>query len=195
MYSKPRYKIIALFGESASGKDTLLKWAVSHFSDRLHPIVACTTRPPRQGEIDGVNYHFLSIEDFTQQVLQGEIIEATTFRDWFYGTQLSALDLDKINIGIFSPDALDCLIDNPNLSVQLIYVYTNDKTRLLRSLNREESPDCYEICRRYLADLKDFSEERLSEFTYSIVFMGDKATEQSRILVLTDAINHLDTNN
>ena len=47
---------------------------------------------------------------------------------------------------------------DPRLDVYPIFIACEDKTRLLRTLNRETSPDCEEICRRFLTDLSDFEE-------------------------------------
>ena len=52
-----KYKIIALFGKSSAGKDTIQKWLVQHM-DNAHEIISCTTRPPRDYENDGIDYHF-----------------------------------------------------------------------------------------------------------------------------------------
>ena len=52
------YKIIAIIGEAGSGKDTIMR-RVLEAAPHLHEIVSCTTRPPRAGEIDGVNHHFM----------------------------------------------------------------------------------------------------------------------------------------
>ena len=156
--STSKYKLIALFGESGSGKTTILNWMVEHYPNTLHQVIACTTRPMREGESNGDPYNFLTIEDFTKKILNGEMIEATTFRDWFYGTELHALSASSINIAIFSPEALNCILEDSRIQVVPVYISTDGKIRLLRSLTREESPDCYEICRRYLADLKDFAD-------------------------------------
>ena len=59
-----KYKIIALYGESGSGKDTLLREAIKIYGDKIHKIVGSTTRPPRTGEENGVAYHFLTNEEF-----------------------------------------------------------------------------------------------------------------------------------
>ena len=61
-----KYKIIALYGESGSGKDTLLREAIKIYGDKIHKIVGSTTRPPRTGEENGVAYHFLTNEEFTR---------------------------------------------------------------------------------------------------------------------------------
>lgn len=152
-----KYQVIALYGASGSGKDTILKWIVSHYP-KINPIVSCTTRPPREGEIDGVDYHFIDEAKFTEQIMNGEMLEATEFRGWFYGTQAAALSEDTVNIGVFNPAGLMALEENPNISLLKIYVSASDKTRLLRCLNRESDPNVDEIVRRYQTDQKDIRE-------------------------------------
>ena len=57
-----KVKVIALFGKAGSGKDTILRALVKVDPDKFNEIVSCTTRPPREGEQEGVNYHFLTID-------------------------------------------------------------------------------------------------------------------------------------
>ena len=153
-----KIKILALFGKSASGKDTIQKWIVSNYPKITKGIVSCTTRPPRDGEQEGVDYFFLTDEQFAAKVLDGSMLEATSFREWFYGTALDQLDPDKINVGVFNITGIECILQDSRLDVEPVWVHASDKTRLLRSLNREANPDCAEICRRFLADEKDFDE-------------------------------------
>ena len=153
-----KYKIIALFGESGAGKDTIQNWLVSNFPKEAHKIISCTTRPPRDYEINGQDYYFIDTEFFAQKILNGSMLEATTFNNWGYGTPIDSLEEDKINIGVFNITGIDCLLQDPRLEVTTIYVRVSDKERLIRILNREENPNCEEICRRFLADRKDFSD-------------------------------------
>ena len=90
-----KIKILALFGKSASGKDSIQKWITTNYPQLTNKIVSCTTRPPRSGEQDGVDYFFLSDEEFAKKVLDGSMLEATSFREWFYGTALDQLDPDS----------------------------------------------------------------------------------------------------
>ena len=156
-----KYKIIAICGKSASGKDTILQEIVRQFPD-LHEIISCTTRPPRDYEINGVNYFFLNEEDFFDKIKNGEMLETSHFRDWYYGTSLAGCNKDKINIGVFNPDGIKSLMTNSNVELFVALITATDKVRMLRSLHREHNPDVDEIVRRYLTDKEDF--ELLSQF-------------------------------
>lgn len=188
---KKKIKVIALFGKSASGKDTLQKKIVSMFTDEVNGIVSCTTRPPRQGEVEGVAYHFLSNLEFTKQVLNGEMLEATEFRDWFYGTQLSALAADKINVGVFNILGIEALLQDSRLDIIPVWIYANDKTRLIRALEREDDPDCAEICRRYFTDEKDFEN---IDFNYLQYDNGDNTGFSSWIDYFDELITKFKSN-
>ena len=167
-----KYQVIALVGKAGAGKDTIQKATCAAHQLMFNPIISCTTRPMRERETQGVDYHFISLVDFTRDVLDGSMLEATEFRGWFYGTPESSLVKDKINIGVFNPAGVEALLEDPRLDVFVIHVTTKDKTRMLRCLNRETHPDCAEICRRFLTDEKDF--EALSEWEeYAVISNED----------------------
>ena len=165
-----KIKLLALFGESGSGKDTIQHWLANNIPN-THKIVSCTTRPPREYEKDGVDYYFLTANDFISKYLKNEILDFTTFNDWQYGTLKSDLKDDKINIGIFNIEGIHDLLNYSNgIEILPVYIQVDEKTRLLRTLKRENNPDCEEICRRFLADKKDFKN---IDFDYEI-FLNDK---------------------
>ena len=164
MNSSNKIKIIALFGKAGSGKDTIQKSVLAQFENLVNEIISCTTRPPRDYEKDGIDYHFLSIEDFTKKVLDGSMLEATEFRGWFYGTPFDSLDPNKINIGVFNIAGIQALLEDSRLEVYPVQVYAPDKICLMRQLLREENPDCEEICRRFKTDNNDFFEIDFSSF-------------------------------
>ena len=151
-----KIKVVALFGKSGVGKDTIQRYLIDAYPNDAKGIVSCTTRPKREYERDGIDYHYLTTEKFAEKVLNGEMLEATEFNDWFYGTSITELDPEKINVGVFNPIGVEALIGDSRLSVLPIEIIASSKTRLLRALHREDNPNCAEICRRYFVDEEDF---------------------------------------
>ena len=77
--------LLLLSGPAGAGKSTILRSAVE--GDKgLRFSVSCTTRPPREGEADGVDYHFLGDDDFAAKVEAGEFLEHAGVHKWRYGT-------------------------------------------------------------------------------------------------------------
>lgn len=152
-----KYKLIALFGQSGAGKDTIQNWMVSHIPD-AHKLISYTTRPPRDNEVDNKDYHFISIETFTHMKLNNLFLETSYFNNWYYGTSIESLKEGQINVGVFNVEGVKNIINNfNNIHIYPLQIWANDKVRLIRSLTREKNPDCLEICRRFIADNKDFS--------------------------------------
>lgn len=149
------YKIIAIMGEAGTGKDSLMQ-EILKLKPEFHEIISCTTRPMREGEAEGVNYYYYTPEQFGDRVLHDEMLECTVFNDWFYGTSYDSVRSDCINIGVFNPTGVESLLARPDVDVKVIRVVAEDKTRLIRQLNREEWPDVREIVRRFNADWMDF---------------------------------------
>lgn len=153
-----KIKMVILCGKAGAGKDATLHQIMKLYPDKYNEIVSCTTRPPRDGEIDGINYHFLTIEQFTEKILNGDMLEATEFNGWHYGTMLSSLSREKVNVGVFNPAGVACLLENKDLDLWIYEIEASPKTRLIRQLNREKYPNIPEILRRYYADEEDFKE-------------------------------------
>ena len=160
-----KIKIIALIGKSASGKDSIAKEVLKRESASTHQIISHTSRPPRDCEIDGRDYHFATAEQFAESIEDGRMLEVTYFNNWWYGTSIESLSTDKINIGVFNPDGIMTLLDDDRIDLTVYYVVASDKTRMLRQLTREENPNITEICRRYSTDEADFEEYKL-DFDY-----------------------------
>lgn len=169
------YKIVTLTGKAGAGKDRMMQEVLKVLKEEspefaINEIVSCTTRPMREGEVNGKNYYFLTHEEFAERLADGTMVEATIFNDWCYGSCLEHMNEDGINIGVYNPEGVGILQSIPDIMVYSIFVDAPDKVRLLRQLNREENPDVKEIIRRFGADEADFSPDNLIDihFQYTV---------------------------
>ncbi len=166
-------KIICLMGKSSSGKDTIFKRLLEREDLGLKTIVPYTTRPIRVGEREGVEYHFTDETGYQKLLAQGKIIEARAYNTvhglWRYFTVADAsVDLCANNYCIIGTlEAYTQIRDYFGKDKVLpVFITLDDGVRLQRALDREraqESPKYEEMCRRFLADSKDFSEEKIAE--------------------------------
>lgn len=188
-----KIKLIAIIGKSGSGKNTILnrfiqtpyldtvitEKIIENFNQKYHIVVPFTTRPKRQGERDGIDYHFLPEDDIGELIENGSVAQVEDFRGWLYGTLWDELKEGKINIGIFNPRAVEHLADYVDLDITTVYITAPDKDRLLRQLQREENPDVKEIIRRYGADEEDFAESEL-KFLPNLIYINNPDIEEPR---------------
>ena len=164
-------KIVCLMGKSSSGKDTVFRELLQEGTLGLKTIVPYTTRPIRTGEIDGVDYHYTDESGFQQLLKSGKIIEERAYNTvhglWRYFTvadeSIQLEDNDYCMIG-----TLEAYVHIKEYfgedKVLPVYIEIDDGERLQRALNRERSqtePKYEEMCRRFLADCQDFSEEKI----------------------------------
>ena len=158
-----KYKIIALCGESGAGKDftlnEVIRWDREYcFTPRFHKITHTTTRPPRDNEINGHSYYFLSLSEYRAKRKESWPIVEVEYKDkWYYSVFKQDLMFDKINIGVFSPAMIELLRTDPRVEVIVVKIAAADKTRLRRQLDRSKNPDVEEIIRRFEADKVDFA--------------------------------------
>lgn len=163
------YKMYALIGQSASGKDTIVNELLKRYGDIFHGVVSHTTRPKRDYEINHKDYHFVSEEEMIDLMKSGKILEAAVFNSWIYGTSIESLSEDKINLGVFNIEGIYSLLEEEeDIDLRVFYVQVKDKLRLIRQLSRENDPDIKEILRRYNTDAADFVEYNIT-FPYTAI--------------------------
>ena len=153
-------KLIAIIGRSASGKDYLFRHALKN-NPSLNPVIHYTTRPRRDGEVDGRDYFFVTETEFQRKEDNYEFFSITSFRDWRYGVDSNSFDSNKINIGIFNPFEISQLYGffRDKFHITIIETQADEQTRYQRSLERLKPFDeegLQEMCRRNLADREDF---------------------------------------
>ena len=175
-------KIFYLMGKSGSGKDTIYS-VIKEQMPELKNIVIYTTRPIRSGEVDGVAYHFSDDEKLQKFQEAGKVIELREYNTvhgiWKYFT---------VDDGQFDTEEHSLAIGTLESYVQMkayfgeekmvpLYIEVDDGVRLERALNRErkqDSPKYEEMCRRFLADAKDFSEENLASAGITKRYQNDE---------------------
>ena len=159
-------------GKSASGKDTIYKKLLEYFPE-LKTVTLYTTRPMREGETEGVEYHFIRAEQLEAMKSEGRVIEMRTYQTmygpWSYATvEDGQIDLSQgsyMMIGTLESYESIRTYFGENGAVP-IYIEVEDGERLIRAVNREKqqkNPKYTELCRRFLADETDFSEEKLAQ--------------------------------
>lgn len=167
-------EIAFIMGKSASGKDKIFHRMVEDEELDLQTVVTYTTRPMRVGEMEGVEYHFVSDEEAMQMKADNRVVEMREYNTvhglWRYFTaddgqiRLEAGDNSRyIVIGTLEAYEKFCEYYGKE-HILPIYIEVDDGIRLSRALKREmkqEVPRYEEMCRRFLADAEDFKEDNL----------------------------------
>ena len=180
--------IFVIMGKSATGKDTIFDRLIKSKELGLTRIVPYTTRPQRRGEVEGHEYHFVDEAKMNSLKEAGLIAEHrqydTVHGIWHYFT----VDDNEL---VKRPDTGYAMIGTLEAYVSLktyygadivvpIYVTVNDFERLRRAINREKrqaNPNCEEVCRRYIADERDFSEQKLAQAGINKYYVNDNIKE------------------
>ena len=148
---RPNHKRIILVGKAASGKDHLRK----KFESRgFKYAVSYTTRPPREGEVDGKDYFFITEEEATKMVESNMFYEHVYFNGWLYGTTVEQFYMD--DLFIMTPAGVSHIKPEDRLSSFIIYTDIEMSIRIMRLANRNMPGDSMD--RRIHADEMDFAE-------------------------------------
>ncbi len=175
-------KIYCVMGKSASGKDSLYR-AILQARPSLRTYVMYTTRPRREHEEEGTAYHFTDQKRIEAYAAEGRLIESrtydTVFGPWTYAT----VDDGQIDLACgdyLMPGTLESYLQLKRYfgaeALIPIYIEVEDGERLIRAVRREmeePQPRYAEVCRRFLADAEDFSEERLREAGITKRYIND----------------------
>lgn len=183
-------KIFCMMGKSSSGKDTLYQQILDYEGLLLKSIVLYTTRPIRSGEKDGKEYIFADEDMLARLTEAGKVIECRSYHTvhgvWKYFTVNDGqIDLTRQNYLTIA--TLESYLKIRDYFwedfVMPIYIEVEDGVRLRRALEREEAqsnPRYAEMCRRFLADMVDFSEEKLAAAGITRRFFNEDLDEVRR---------------
>lgn len=150
--------VVILVGASASGKSTLAK-EFEKQNPNFSRIVTYTTRPKREGEVDTVDYHFISDEVFESMIKGDMFVEHADYRGWHYGTAVN-FGKNEDKIVVLTPAGARAFRryaqNHPELGLNIFVVYleVDRKSRLIKMLQRDSDID--ECTRRSLSDVGQF---------------------------------------
>ena len=176
-------KIFYIMGKSASGKDRIYSVLAGDRELNFRKLILYTTRPIRAGEENGVQYYFTDENKRKEFQEKGLLIESRSYDTvhgvWSYFTADDGqINLDKGNyLGIGTLESYhkmkeyfgeDCVVP--------LYIQVEDGERLERAIKREReqtNPRYAELCRRFLADQEDFSEENIRKAGIKLRFANE----------------------
>ena len=165
-------KIYYIIGKSSSGKDTIFKKLKEKLD--VNTYVMYTTRPIRNGETDGVTYHYITNQEMNKYIegkKEEKLIEYRTYQTihgpWTYATIAdNQFKSEKNMLMLGTLESYQKMKEIFKGNIVAIYIEDEDGLRLERALERErqqKEPKYEERCRRFLADSKDFAEENLKK--------------------------------
>lgn len=157
---------IIVMGPSASGKDSFVERIIKRSKGKFKRIVSTTSRPMRDGETEGKEYHFISQTDFKRKKASGDFIEYRSYdtcvegkKDiWYYGTEKFEPNNKEVRFAIKDPSgAIDVANYCKSIGERFVFILfdCDEKTRTKRAKLRG-SFDETEWNRRLEADRKDF---------------------------------------
>ncbi len=164
------FPIICVGGPTGAGKDTILHHFLLHKNDTFVRIPRATTRPKRNGEIDGLHYNFLTNEAFSDLENKGELCAIDNFCGFKYGINFNhisnELSQNKRIIGVFGVCAYRLREIYNNGDVFLIYIRAPIDTLERRLINRGDSDH---VIKERITAAKKQLEEEPGNFDYVIL--------------------------
>lgn len=145
--------MLVIIGPSASGKTQIVNKLIEKYN--MKKMVTYTTRPMRSLEQNGIDYHFISVEDFKQKIEDGFFLEYVCYNNNYYGTSKSSIADDKVVI--LESEGLKTYIKEAKEQIKIVFVRCSKEIRRLRMTSRGDSIES--IKKRLLNDDNVFSEE------------------------------------
>lgn len=173
--------MIIILGESGSGKTTLQKYICEHTNHKK--VISHTTRPMRNGEVDGKDYYFINENTFHEMLNNKKFAEASCYRDWFYAVSYD--ELFDNSCFVATPRGarlIKKIAKEKELNITTIYLKVDKVSRLIQLLKRDGEKGLDESYRRVTSDsgMFDGIEDEVdivinnSEYRFDVETLFDK---------------------
>jgi guanylate kinase len=163
-------QILIISGPSGSGKSTLLSRLLKEESD-LYFSISSTTRAPRQGETEGVNYYFISEDEFKKGIDADEFLEWACVHGNYYGTSLKPVlkALEEGKIAIFDIDVQGFNIAKSKFAKNItsVFITTASKNELKSRLQNRGTDSAETIEKRLINAVGEM--EHILEYDYFLI--------------------------
>ena len=170
MIKEKKGAILIISGPSGCGKSTLLKEVYKDIDDYYFSI-STTTRAPREGEVNGVDYFFVTKEEFEKDINNGDFLEYAQVHDNYYGTSLKPINkaLDESKLVIFDIDVQGHEIVRKKLdSITTSVFITTPSLEVLESRLNSRNTDSIEIIEKRIKNAKG-EVEYFQDYDYLII--------------------------
>lgn len=168
--------MIILCGASASGKTVTALELQKKYG--LSKAITTTTREKRVGETNGVEYFFISKEEFQKRLSENKFVESSLYNGNYYGCGIDQVADDKVVV--LDPNGLHSFMKLKNRNIVTFLLIADENTRRQRMMSRGDKLE--NISQRISNDIVDFSEEKIGKVDF-IIKTTDKTIEQIADLI------------
>lgn len=168
--------LLVICGKSATGKTTLKQYLVENYG--YDPVITCTTREQRIGEVNGEDYDFVCLDEFNKMIDNEELIEYNFFVKGWYGTKKENINLNTNQIIILEPNGVKELLKYYDYDPRIIVfeLYLCNEERYIRQIQRGD--DINEIALRKEREFATFQKQFTDNYVDYIVNVNNKTVNQ-----------------
>lgn len=168
--------LLVICGKSATGKTTLKQYLVENYG--YDPVITCTTREQRIGEVNGEDYDFVCLDEFNKMIDNEELIEYNFFVKGWYGTKKENINLNTNQIIILEPNGVKELLKYYDYDPRIIVfeLYLCNEERYIRQIQRGD--DINEIALRKEREFATFQKQFTDNYVDYIVDVNNKTVNQ-----------------
>lgn len=168
--------LLVICGKSATGKTTLKQYLVENYG--YDPVITCTTREQRIGEVNGEDYDFVCLDEFNKMIDNEELIEYNFFVKGWYGTKKENINLNTNQIIILEPNGIKELLKYYDYDPRIIVfeLYLCNEERYIRQIQRGD--DINEIALRKEREFATFQKQFTDNYVDYIVDVNNKTVNQ-----------------